>query len=135
MKFLRRKINFSRTPQKNLSKIINTTKNTVLAERAEIADTFWLRLKGLLGKSRLEPEAGLILDPCNSIHTFFMRFPIDAAFIDSKSRIVKAYHSLPAWRSSAIFLSSLFCVELPAGTLLNSSTESGDYIQIIPFSA
>lgn len=136
MKSLRRKINplFPTLP-KNPVKIINESKNIILAERAEIADTFWLRLKGLLGRKQLELKAGLILNPCNSIHTFFMRFPIDAAFIDSKNRIVKAYHSLPAWRASGMFLNSSLCIELPAGTLLTSGTETGDYIQISPLSA
>lgn len=135
MKFLRKRVNPSRPPPNNLLKIINISKNTILAEKAEIADTFLERLKGLLGKSRLEPKAGLILRPCTSIHTFFMRFPIDAVFVDSQNRIIKAYHSLPAWRLSAIFFNSIFCIELPAGTLHTSSTEAGDYLQITPFSA
>jgi uncharacterized membrane protein (UPF0127 family) len=132
MKFLRRKINPSGASQKILAKIINTTKNTVLAERAEIADSFWLRLKGLLGRRQLEPNTGLILNPCNSIHTFFMRFSIDAAFVDSQNKIIKVYHALPAWRLSAIFFNSVFCIELPAETLLASHAEVGDYIQVVP---
>ncbi|TAN61430.1 DUF192 domain-containing protein [bacterium] len=117
------------------AKIINTTKNTVLAERAEIANTFWLRLKGLLGKRQLEPNTGLILNPCNSIHTFFMRFPIDAAFVDSQNKIIKAYYALPAWRASGMFFNSSLCIEFPSGTLLTSGTEIGDYIRISPSSA
>lgn len=135
MKFLRRTVNPSRVSPKNPVKIINISKNTLLAERAEIAGTFWSRLKGLLGKKGLESKVGLILKPCSSIHTFFMRFPIDAVFVDSKNRIIKTYHALPAWRLSAILFNSAFCIELPAGTLLASHTEAGEYIQIIPFSA
>ena len=106
-----------------------------MAERVEIADTFLSRLKGLLGKKGLEPKTGLILRPCSSIHTFFMRFPIDAAFVDSQNRIIKAYHALPAWRSSGMFFNSSLCIELPAGTLHTAHTKAGDYIQIVPFSA
>lgn len=135
MKFLRRKINPSFVPPRNLARIINSTKNTLLAERAEIAEAFWPRLKGLLGRKQLDPKAGLILRPCSSIHTFFMGFPIDAAFVDSQNRIIKAYHSLPAWRLSGMFFNSSFCVELPAEALLASRSEAGDYVQIIPFSA
>lgn len=132
MKFLRRTVNPSRISPKNPVKIINISKKTLLAERAEIAGTFWLRLKGLLGKKGLESKTGLILNPCTSIHTLFMRFPIDAVFVDSKNRIIKTYHALPAWRLSAILFNSAFCIELPAGTLLASSAETGDCIQILP---
>lgn len=136
MKFLRRRINpFFRALPKNPVKIINVSKNTILAERAEIADTFWPRLKGLLGRKQLDPKTGLILKTCTSIHTLFMRFPIDAVFVDSKNRIIKTYHALPAWRLSAILFNSAFCIELPAGTLLASRSEARDYVQIIPFSA
>lgn len=131
----RRTVNPFRAPPKNLLKIINISKNTLLAERAEIADTFLSRLKGLLGKNLLQQGEGLIIKPCTSIHTLFMRFPIDAVFIDSKDRIIKTYHALPAWRFSVILFNSVFCIELPAGALLTSRTEVGDYIQILPFSA
>jgi uncharacterized membrane protein (UPF0127 family) len=135
MKFLRRKTNPSCAPPKNLVKIINTTKNTLLAEKAEIADNFWLRLKGLLGKNCLQPGEGLIIRPCTSIHTLFMRFPIDAVFVDKQNKAIKAYCALSPWRSSAMFFNSSLCIELPAGTLNTSRTEKGDDVQIVPLSA
>ncbi len=70
-------------------KIINKTKNTILAEEAYIADTVFSRVKGLLGKQSLDEGSALIIKPCNSIHTFFMRFPIDVFFVDRNNKIVK----------------------------------------------
>ena len=111
-------------------KIINLSKNTVLAENAEPADNFFRRLIGLMGSPCLKAGEGLILKPCNSIHTFFMRFPIDVAFIDRENKIVKIYPCLPAWRLSGIFFNSALCLELPAGTLAITRSQAGDTIQL-----
>ena len=73
-------------------KILNLTRNAILAEKAIIADSFFRRLQGLLGQDSLASGAGLILKPCDSIHTFFMRFPIDAAFVDKNNRVTRLYH-------------------------------------------
>lgn len=110
-------------------KIINVSKNTTLAENAKLADNFFKRLIGLMGKANLEAGGALILKPCTSIHTFFMRFPIDVAFVDRENRIVKIYPSLPSWRLSGMFLNSVLCLELPAGTLAITHSQAGDTIQ------
>lgn len=111
------------------SKVINITKNTTLAESAEIADNLFKRLKGLMGRPCLEAGAGMLLKPCNSIHTFFMRFPIDVAFMDRKNQLIKIYHSLEPWRISGVFFNALYCLELPAGTLVLTHTQEGDFVQ------
>ena len=113
-------------------KIINLSKGTVLADNAKMADNSFLRLKGLLGESGLGADCGLILKPCSSIHTFFMRFAIDAAFVDRQNRIIKIYSQLKPWRLSAIFPNSHFCLELPSGTFSATQTQAGDQIQIFP---
>ena len=56
---------------------------------AEVAHTFAERVKGLVGRSGLEPGKGLLIERCNCIHTFFMRFAIDATFLDGEGRVVK----------------------------------------------
>lgn len=111
-------------------KVINLSQNTALAEKAELANSFFRRLIGLMGRPFLKAGEGLILKPCNSIHTFFMRFPIDAAFVDRENKIVKIYSCLPAWRLSGIFFNSAFCLELPAGTLAITRSQAGDTIQL-----
>ena len=109
-------------------KIINRTKNTVLAQNAVVADTVFSRLKGLLGRKDFIEGEALIIKPCNSIHTFFMRFPIDVLFIDKDSRIIKTISSLKPFRLTCIYFNAAFVIELPAGTLEFSSTQEKDIL-------
>lgn len=111
-------------------RVINKTKNIILAEDAVIADTAFSRLRGLLGKEDLPSGRALIIKPCSSIHTFFMRFAIDAIFVSRSYRILKCYHNLRPWRLSRLFFSAGFCVELPAGCLLSKNTQENDLIEI-----
>ena len=65
---------------------------------AEVAGSFWARARGLIGRKSLEPGTGMLIPSCNAIHTFFMRFPIDAAFLDREDRIVKVVRNIRPWR-------------------------------------
>ena len=112
-------------------RLINQTKNTVLAEDVFIADTPFKRIKGLLGRKIFSPGQAIILEPCNSVHTFFMRFPIDVVFVDTENKIIRAISSLKPSRITAVYWKSKFVVELPAGTLQNTSTVVGDSLEII----
>ncbi len=107
-------------------KVINKTRQTTLAENAVIAKTPLKRMIGLLNRKGLEPGEALIIKPCNSIHTFFMRFPIDVVFVDANNRITKTIRSMRPFRISGIYLNALFVIELPAGTLEKTSTQAGD---------
>lgn len=108
--------------------LINKTKNTTLAKKVLIANTPFKRIKGLLGKSDFKQEEALIIKPCNSIHTFFMRFAIDVIFVDKQNRIVKTISNLEPWRLTGVYLSANFCIELPAGTIASTSTSKGDFL-------
>lgn len=112
--------------------IINKTKNTVLAHDALVADNPFNRLKGLLGKKEFNKGSALIIRPCNSIHTFFMRFAIDVAFLDSNNKVVKAISNIMPFRISGIYLRAHSAVELPAGTLQDTATQAGDCISLKP---
>jgi uncharacterized protein len=70
----------------------------VVCERCLLAETPLARLRGLLGRSDLPPGEGLLLRPAGSIHTAFMRFPIDAVFLDRSDRVLKVAHELAPWR-------------------------------------
>lgn len=111
-------------------RIVNQTKNQILAEEAVLADTLPQRMKGLLGRKEFKHGEALILKPCNSIHTFFMRFPIDVLFLDKNKRVVKAIPDLKPFRISNIYFSSVLAVELPANTIQATSTTSGDLISL-----
>src|SRR5262245_65768707 len=61
-------------------RIVNVTRDVVLAERAELATSWWARAKGLLGRRELPAGEGLVIRPCNSVHCFFMAFTIDVIY-------------------------------------------------------
>ena len=107
-------------------RIINKTKNTVLAEDVIAADTFFTRIKGLLGKKEFKKGQALILKSCNSIHTFFMRFPIDVLFVDKNSTVIKAIYPLKPFRLTGIYFNATFAIELPVNTIQSTLTFEGD---------
>jgi uncharacterized membrane protein (UPF0127 family) len=111
-------------------KIINQSKNTVLAEKAIIADTAFQRMKGLLGRDSLQPKEALVIRPGNSIHTFFMRFAIDVLFLDKEGFVLKVIQRLRPFRLTAIYFRASSAVELPAGTIQESFTQPKDKIII-----
>jgi len=113
-------------------RIINKTKNVILAEEAAVADTPFKRIKGLLGENSLAQNRGLIIRPCNSIHTFFMKFPIDAVFVNSANTIVKIIPNMAPFRLSNIYWKAKFVVELPAGTAEKTPSQIGDILEISP---
>jgi len=111
-----------------LVEIINSTRGGVLAHSATIAQSFSSRLTGLLGREHLPEGEGLIIDPCNSIHTFFMRFPIDVLFVDRGGRVVRRLEAMKPWRVSGIYFQAQKVIELPTGVLAATSTREGDVL-------
>jgi len=103
----------------------NHTRNTVLGNAVELADTSETRRVGLLKHERLKAGAGLWIVPCESVHTFFMKFPIDLVYLDKQRKVRKVRHAVPAWRLSAC-LTAHSILELPAGTAEKSGTLPGD---------
>lgn len=107
----------------------NHTRDTVLGDAVELADTSETRRVGLLKHTRLEPGSGLWIVPCESVHTFFMKFPIDLVYLDKQRKVRKVRHAVPAWRLSAC-LTAHSILELPAGTAEKSGTLPGDELVI-----
>lgn len=107
-------------------KIVNLSSEKILAGNALMANTFWSRLKGLLGRNTLPPEEALILQPCSSVHTCFMKFSIDVVFLDQQGQVVKSHENLPPWRFTPIVRNATTVVELPAGTIKAGDVKSGD---------
>ena len=69
-----------------------------LVSHLEVADTFLKRALGLMGKPALATGHGLLISPCRALHTSFMRFPIDAVFLDHDNRPVKVVRDIKPWR-------------------------------------
>lgn len=107
----------------------NQTRNAVLASAAEVADTSAKRRTGLLKHKRLDAGQGLWIVPCESVHTFFMRFPIDLVYLSRDRRVRKVRGSVPPWRLSAC-LPAHSVLELPAGTVEKTGTRPGDQLII-----
>ena len=107
----------------------NRTKGRPLASRVVRADTAAARSKGLLGRDGMDREEGLWIVPCPMIHTFFMRFPIDAVFLDRGMRAVRVLEKLKPWRVSPWVLSAHSVLEL-AGGALGGAVEVGDILEI-----
>ncbi|MFN7131420.1 MAG: DUF192 domain-containing protein [Myxococcales bacterium] len=110
----------------------NARDNAVIARQVAIADTLWSRFKGLLGRDGLAEGEGLHIVPCNSIHMFFMKFPIDVAFLDHEGKLVKAIHSIQPWRATRMYADAHSALELPAGTLLKCGAQEGDRLVFEP---
>jgi hypothetical protein len=109
----------------------NLTRGTLLATSLEVADTSPKRNKGLLGRKGLAPGGGLWIAPCESVHTFFMQFPIDLVYLDRGNKVRKTRSAVPPWRLSAC-LSAYSILELPAGTIRDTQTQPGDELEISP---
>jgi uncharacterized membrane protein (UPF0127 family) len=112
----------------------NITRQTVLATGLELANTGPKRNKGLLGRDGLESGGGLWIVPCESVHTFFMRFPIDLVYLDRRNRVRKVRSAVGPWRVSAC-LSAHSILELPAGVVANTQTQKGDMLEFSPLPA
>ena len=108
----------------------NLSTGAVLARHLEPAFDSRTRRRGLLGRQGLAAGSAMILAPCNSIHTFFMRFPIDVVFAARDGRVVKLRHAMPA-RRLAFNWKAFAVIELPAGALQPSRTTTGDFLQIV----
>ncbi len=110
--------------------IMNITRNTVLANNCAHARTFFARFKGLQFKKELPADHGLLITPCNSIHMFFMRFAIDAVFIDANGAVVYIEEGIKPWRVSRIVRNAESVLELPAGTVSSTGTVKGDQLNL-----
>jgi uncharacterized membrane protein (UPF0127 family) len=108
----------------------NERTRAVLATRLETAFDARSRRRGLLGRSHLDEGAALIIAPCNAIHTFFMRFPIDVLFAAKDGRVVGLRQGLAPWRVAAS-LRARAVVECPAGVIRASRTELGDLVEVV----
>jgi hypothetical protein len=102
----------------------------VLAENVEIAGTPFKRLRGLLGRSSFPSGEGLLIVPCRAVHTWFMRFPIDAVFLDEDFAVAGVVENMPPFRFSPYVRRARAALELPAGTVRETGTRTEDKIKL-----
>ncbi len=113
-----------------MAQLINVTKNHVLAKSVIPARGLWERMRGLLGRESLENSEVMWIVPCSSIHTFFMKFPIDAVFVDRKLNVISVHPDImpnrtiwPRWGHHSVF-------EFKAGTIEREKVEKGDQLYV-----
>ncbi len=111
-----------------LVRVVNTTHQQTLADRAELADSLLTRFVGLMGRTSLPPGGGLVLRPGGAIHTFFMRLPLDVLHLDGEGRVTHVQRGIRPWRLGPLFVGGAATVELPAGAA--RGTEPGDEVAI-----
>lgn len=112
-------------------RVVDISRNTELASTVELADTSAKRSKGLLGRNELGPGEGLWIVPCESIHTFGMRFAIDLVYLDRQHRIRKIRRNVAPWRLSAC-LTAHSVIELASGAIQEQDIQRGDQIEFFP---
>ena len=110
---------------------LETAEGVEVAAHVEEADSFARRGLGLMFRRDLPAGHGLAITPCNSIHMFFMRFPLDVAFLDGEGTVVRAYHGIRPWRVSRVVRKAKTAVELPAGTLAAAGVETGSVLRLV----
>jgi uncharacterized membrane protein (UPF0127 family) len=110
----------------------NRTRTTYLATNLLIASTHWSRFRGLMAtdSSRFPRGQGLWINPSHGIHTFAMRFPIDAVYLDRDRIVIHLEEGLKPWRLAAVRIQAASVLELPAGTIRESKTKLGDQVDI-----
>lgn len=114
--------------------LFNKTKGYSLVSEAQIADNFFLRLKGFMFRKAIAAEAALVFYRTSSIHTFFMRFPLDVVFVNKKMRVVRFYEALKPGRVVFCFFAYLV-IELPGHKISRKNLEIGDILELTPMTS
>lgn len=111
--------------------IRNTANGSIVAAFTEAAFSRASRNRGLLGRNNLPPGHALLIAPCTSIHTWFMRFPIDVIFVKRDGRVVKIRSAVPPWRF-VVALGAYAVVELPTGAIAQAGVKVHDRLELEP---
>lgn len=113
-------------------RVANKSRWATLGDRVLVAEWWWQRLRGLLGRPALQSGEGLLLTPCRAVHMAGMKYPLDVAFLDRQGIVVALYHSLLPGRRSSWHARAHSALELPAGTLSATGTREGDTLLYSP---
>jgi len=112
-------------------KTVAILRNEKMIARVWNANRYFLRLRGLLGRS-LQEGGGLLLSPCNCIHTIGMRYEIDAVYLDANGRVLRVDEALAIGRAWPIQRGAKRVLELPAGAAMRNSIVQGDVLEVVP---
>jgi uncharacterized membrane protein (UPF0127 family) len=113
----------------SFARVRRASDGAIVCERCEIPESAFGRMRGLLGRDRLEPGEGMLIDRAGSVHMFFMRFPIDVVFLARDRTVVGVKHRLSPWRVAGA-RRAVASLELPAGRAAEVSVEKGDVLVV-----
>ncbi len=112
-------------------KIYYGSDNNLVGDKIRVADTFFTRFKGLMLAQDLKEGEGLLITPCNSIHMMFMRYPIDAIFIDASNKIVALYENLRPWIGlTKLYSNVVSVIEIPSGLINKLGLKIDDTLRL-----
>lgn len=111
-------------------KLLNSRNQKPIATEVVRAESFWQRSIGLLGRKFMADSEALWIQRCNNIHTHFMRFPIDAVFLDGDLNVVSVHQNLAPWRF-AFQWKATSVVELMAGKIQSADIHVGDKLHVV----
>lgn len=100
----------------------------ILIQNLEVADKFWPRLMGLMGRADLATDQAVLFPSCNAIHTCFMKFSIDCVFLNSEGRVTKIYHELKPWKWAGPVWGAESVIELKGGFAKQNKIQEGDQL-------
>jgi uncharacterized protein len=113
-------------------RVDNLDRDVVLGDQVGVADGWWSRCRGLLGRRELPAGHGLLLSPCGAIHMLGMAFPVDVAFLDRRRIVLALRHALRPGLRAATQRGAAYALELPSGTLRQTGTVPGDRLDWQP---
>ncbi|GGD00129.1 hypothetical protein GCM10007216_33580 [Thalassobacillus devorans] len=111
--------------------VINLDTNQLIAENVTRADKFWLRFKGLMGRKSIPDDFALHIIPCPSIHTFFMKFPIDVLYLDQSNRVIGIEENLQPGKVGKRFSGGHSVIELPARKIAQTEVAVGQTVTFV----
>ena len=114
-----------------LFRIMADGSDFLLSGNIKTADSFFRKLFGLVFSAPLKEGEGLLIDNCSSIHTFWMRYPIDVLFLDSNNRVIRFFEDLKPFRVTPFIRGAAKTVELKSGSVKACSIKTGDCLKLM----
>jgi uncharacterized membrane protein (UPF0127 family) len=109
--------------------VVNRTRDRPLGDRVALADGFFTRLRGLLGRPEPREGEGLLILPSAGVHMYGMRYPLDVLLLDRQGMVVATYPGLAPWSRTRMHRGARVALELPVGKIGESGTVEGDLLE------
>ena len=110
--------------------ILKKINGEIICSKMKIAESFTERLKGLMFSEELPECDGFLINPCRSIHTFFMLYAIDVVFINKRLQVVKVIKNIKPWNITAIYFRADRVLEMKSG-MLKDNLQAGDQLEAV----